>query len=273
MNWSELQCQLQTSCLDMLKHLFENEPRATSLTTHRLQPSPSTLQLTRSYTSDIPGLPFGVSVALVAVNGSNLPPTPLTVTLSPAPTNTTPGLLFDAACATTSSCSISSSTDAASAAASYAACQLSLPCTGTFQLTACPSSSHSQNVSSGGSSIPCASVQLGRNASSWQQMPWTTQAAPVLTADQTMYVLPTSGGNSTAQLSFQNPWGSASALLILSSATGYMSVQEEQVQGCLGWFGVQDCDDFVQGFDGFDNGFQLSHFCLPHFNTGSRESN
>ncbi|MEW5301344.1 MAG: hypothetical protein WDW36_004208 [Sanguina aurantia] len=171
----------------------------------KLQPSPSTLQLTRSYTSDIPGLPFGVSVALVAVDGSNLPPGPLTVTLSPAPTNTTPGLLFDAACATTSSCSISSSTDAASAAASYAACQLSLPCTGTFQLTACPSPSQiiafdvaasSQNVSSGNSS--------------------TGSSIPL-------------DGNSTAQLSFQNPWGSASALLILSSATGYMSVQEEQV--------------------------------------------
>lgn len=56
------------------------------------------------------------------------------------------------------------------------------------------------------------------------------QADPTLTADASSYTLPADGSGDVAKLLFQNPWGLGSALLVLSSSTGYIGLEEFQVR-------------------------------------------
>lgn len=72
-------------------------------------------------------------------------------------------------------------TAAASAAAAAGTrgfpCELALPCTGTFNLTAC--------ATLPGYPTPiCSSTLLGRNDSSWAAMPWQQHDLPVMVADK-----------------------------------------------------------------------------------------
>ncbi len=87
------------------------------------------------------------------------------------------------------------------AVASGAGCQLSLPCVGAFVLTACTTA---------GGPPACANLTVGKNATEWQQLPYSAFDEPVLLADKTQYAI-----GETATLWFQNPWSPEATALVL----------------------------------------------------------
>lgn len=173
--------------------------------TVKLAPAARYVRVARNSDSDVPGVGFGVTVAVGSneEDGAELPGVPLAVTLAPNATGS-------ADCDTATSCSV------VSGSGDWSACQLALPCRGVFKLQACTQEAAATDR-------VCGSVTIGRNATQWTASPWASHDAAAtvrLVPDKTSYRV-----GDTAQLSFQLPWPGASALLVWGSGPGGHTTQ------------------------------------------------
>eukprot|EP00775_Hariotina_reticulata_P009083 gene9083-9253_t len=162
------------------------------------------VELTRSLSTDVPGILFGV-MANVYSNEDDTPVDGVTVEVSISPANSSTSLLnctaADVALLKEQTCTIKSN-DINGAVS----CQLQLPCPGEFELKGCVSA-----TGGSGKGGNCGQpLKIGRNATWWQLAPWTTAPETVLLANKKVAKI---GDGLTFVL--QNPWwGPTSAMLV-----------------------------------------------------------